>query len=156
LLHFFLFGVIFLLMFFTLVFFFMLMLHASAQGVLFHIDVSHWCWWFSIFTMWLWVLFFKFVCCKPQLLGTSSPFFFCHIKNILVVATCMCHVLFYFLGRLLVVMVASFWPSLWLWSSSCVFGCVLLGHHCGHGRPLFVLNCFLLTIALVTVILLCS
>jgi hypothetical protein len=47
----------------------------------------------------LWVLFFKLVCCRPPLLSTLSPLFFCRITNILIVTTCKCRVSSYFLGH---------------------------------------------------------
>ncbi len=75
LLHFFSWCCLFF-VFFTLVLFFTLTLHVNVQGVLFHFGASHWCLWFSIFTVWLWVLFFKLVCCKPPLLNMLSPLFF--------------------------------------------------------------------------------
>ncbi len=163
----------------------MSMFPTNVQGVL-HIGASQWCWWFSIFTLWLWVLFFqahvlqvaitryvitfffllhyKFSCCcnlqvscvilfswsssSVFLVASFQPLPGCGHFLVFLVALFLAMVIF------LKILVASSYPLLWLWSSSCVLGCAppkqlpwLWSSLCVHG-------CFFL--AIIVVILLFS
>jgi hypothetical protein len=123
-------------LFFT--FFFTLMLHASAQGVFLHIGASHWCWWFSIFMLWVWVLFFKLVCCRPPLLVCCHFFSFVTLQIFLLLQLVgvVCRPIF-------LVVLLCFWL-------------LPFGHRHGCGHFLVFLVEFLLVITMAMVIFLCS
>jgi hypothetical protein len=112
---------------------------------------SHWC-----FILVLKVLFFMLVphvgvggfqfsscdcgCCFSSLCVVGCHYWVCcHFFSFVVLQMFLLLQLIGVLCRPFVFLVASFWPLLWLWSSSCVLGCAPLGHHCGHGRPLMFL-----------------